>query len=1008
VSRDPSRQHSPGPWPWARSWLLLALILVAFARGTWALGDKSLWWDESLSLHRVKDSLGYVLSNEIILTDNVHSLLTIDNHPPVYFLVLWLATRFFGQSEFALRFPSLFFAVLLVPLLYATTRRLLDDRAGLAAAALGALSPMYLWYGQEARMYVMLAFLSLLSFYCFSRAFFCPLDQLTLYSQQQWIGAYVLVSALVVLTQYLGLLLIFFQLLALGILLLRQRDPSRLLLLSIATMLALALTAFAYALFTLPRATSRAGFRFVPLAELLRDLLNSFSLGLSVDVGDWYVVLVDLIFLLFLVLGFLRLVWPGASSRCRVAGYLLAGFLLVPTALIYLLSYVQPAYMNSRHLILVTPAFYMLLAWGLVSWRGRMGAVVLLGWLVVLGGVSYSTYHYFHNPAYDKDHHREWGAYLQEHVRPGDAVVVAPPHIAELYDYYAGSMEPWIGLPLLGLSAEESIAALESLFERYDRVWLALSHTPPWGDRHRLAETWLNENAFRTDYRAFESYASTVLVACYLRSWPSVQALPSGTQPVEARYNSALRLKGYRLVSEARPDRLLHVQLFWAVDQPGPDQASMLLRLVDEEGHLWGEGEQCPFNGLYPMWQWQQGLLLQDEHELTMQPGTPPGSYRLELVLYERAMEHGCLGVRGRALPALEAETHKGGGESLLLGSVEVGSPLTPIEPGDLGVERRRPVRLGALELVGQSVAPAELAPGQRLDVELYWRAREQPLSDAQVTLRLMNRAEGVHYDLVVRPAGDGHPIDQWLPGDLYKGKFSLRLPEEAPAGRYRLQLLTEAPLQRGGLLAALGRWLRRDEGSLTLAHIPVQSLSARQTAMPATEIPLPADLSISHPLLVTLGDRVRFLGYDLHTDSVQAGDTVSFTLYWQALQTMDISYTVFTHLLGASNEILGQRDGLPHGGAYPTTRWQPGEVIADHYTFSVKAATGPGRYPLEVGMYQLETGIRLQAVDASGQRLPDDRILLEKVTVLPAATATPAIRGELYRVHLPLVVMTR
>jgi len=50
----------------------------------------------------------------------------------------------------------------------------------------------------------------------------------------------------------------------------------------------------------MPDLTQSVGARFLPLFELLRDLLNSFSLGLSVDVADWYVLLIDLLFLLLL------------------------------------------------------------------------------------------------------------------------------------------------------------------------------------------------------------------------------------------------------------------------------------------------------------------------------------------------------------------------------------------------------------------------------------------------------------------------------------------------------------------------------------------------------------------------------------------------------------------------------------------------------------------------------------------------------------------------------------
>ncbi|MBN1138565.1 MAG: glycosyltransferase family 39 protein, partial [Anaerolineae bacterium] len=188
-----------------KRWLLLVLILIAFGRGVFELGVKSLWWDESLSLHRARQDLPTILSNRITLTDSIQQIATVDNHPPVYFLLLGLVVRVLGKTEFALRFPSLVFAVLTVPLLSAAARRLIPRRpaASLAAAALGALSPMYLWYGQEARMYSMLAFLSLLSFYLYLRAFFEPNR-----SRAGWIAAYISVSALLVLTHYLGALLI--------------------------------------------------------------------------------------------------------------------------------------------------------------------------------------------------------------------------------------------------------------------------------------------------------------------------------------------------------------------------------------------------------------------------------------------------------------------------------------------------------------------------------------------------------------------------------------------------------------------------------------------------------------------------------------------------------------------------------------------------------------------------------------------------------------------------------
>lgn len=991
-----------------KQWLLIVLILFAFGRGIWALGDKSLWWDESLSLYRAERDLGFLLSNKIILSDTVNSVVTVDNHPPIYFLLLWLGVRVFGQSEFALRFMSLASVVLIVPLLYIAGKRLLGRRVGLAAAALGALSPMYLWYGQEARMYALVAFLSLLSFYTFIRAFFDPIESFSFRRQWKWIAAYVLASVCIVFTHYLAVLLIAFELIGLGALFLRRADRRRAFLSVIVAVLVVLLLSLSQILSTQADPGGAGGLRFLPVLDLLRDLLNSFSLGLSVDVGQWFVLLIDLGFLLFLILGFLWAAGPGATRDQRKAGLFLAGYLLAPIAFLYLVSYVQPAYLSSRHMIFVTPAFYLLLAAGLARWRGRIAGIAVLGWLLVIGGVGYSTYNYFYDARYDKDDHRAWGAYLRQQVRPGDVVVVDPPHIAELYGYYADSGVPWVGLPLLNSPTTDTVEQLEGLLLGYDRVWLAYSSTPIWGDRQRVPENWLNEQAFRIDYREFQGYGSAVIVACYLRSWPAVSALPDDAHPVDVRYDASLRLAGYRLASPAQPGKLFHVDLFWGIDDFIPEEASVQLRLSDAQGHLWAEGEQCPYNGLYPMWQWQPGLLLRDPHELEILPDTPPGTYQLEVALVSRPTEEGCPGGAGPRIAPMIASPQLLRGESVLLGNVEVGRADAPGDLGDLEIQYRHRARFEGLELLGASLAPASLKPGGRLNVSLYWRAHHASLPDAEFQLRMVDASGETWQEAIIRPVGSGYPTDRWLAGEQYRGQFWVQISDNAPPGRYWLELAPNPPLLQRGLLATLRRWLSGRDGSLRLGSVDVQAWTTRPFVAPATAIPLPIDHEISHPMIAILGDRVRFLGYDLVSDTVPAGEALEFTLYWQPLRPMSMSYSIFTHLLGPSDLILGQKDGIPRDGTYPTTSWQAGEVIVDTYTFVVDPSAPPGRHELEVGMYLLENGVRLPVVGEDGQPMPGDRILLSEITVLPPLPPTPVPQVRQYRVYVPLVMVAR
>lgn len=102
--------------------------------------------------------------------------------------------------------------------------------------------------------------------------------------------------------------------------------------------------------------------------------------------------------------------------------------------------------------------------------------------------------------------------------------------------------------------------------------------------------------------------------------------------------------------------------------------------------------------------------------------------------------------------------------------------------------------------------------------------------------------------------------------------------------------------------------------------------------------------------------------------------------LYWRAAAPIGRAYSVFVHLADAGDQVVAQQDGTPVGGAYPTTAWKPGELLVDGYDLSVNA--GSGTYRLYVGMYDPETLVRVPALTATGEPLPDRRVPLAQVTL--------------------------
>jgi len=128
------------------------LALAAMAR-MYHLDIAGLWADELWGL-RDATSQGWF--------EMVYRIYTYDGHPPGYHLLLRLVTSLFGQSELALRLPSVLAGVLVVFSIYVIGRRFLTVQSALLAAALVAFSFPGILYSQEARSNMLLALTSIL------------------------------------------------------------------------------------------------------------------------------------------------------------------------------------------------------------------------------------------------------------------------------------------------------------------------------------------------------------------------------------------------------------------------------------------------------------------------------------------------------------------------------------------------------------------------------------------------------------------------------------------------------------------------------------------------------------------------------------------------------------------------------------------------------------------------------------------------------------------------------
>ncbi|HWW67421.1 MAG TPA: glycosyltransferase family 39 protein [Solirubrobacterales bacterium] len=140
---------------------MIGLTVLAAAIRFSTLGLQSYRHDEAVTAGRV------LLSG---LSQTMHQVWAGESTPPLYYLLAWLWSHLFGVREVGLRSLSALFGTATIPVAYLVGRELIGRRAGLAVAAIVAVSPMLVWYSQDARAYALLVLLSTTAFLFFLRA----------------------------------------------------------------------------------------------------------------------------------------------------------------------------------------------------------------------------------------------------------------------------------------------------------------------------------------------------------------------------------------------------------------------------------------------------------------------------------------------------------------------------------------------------------------------------------------------------------------------------------------------------------------------------------------------------------------------------------------------------------------------------------------------------------------------------------------------------------------------
>jgi len=903
-------------------WGLLGVTLAALAFGLRAYGleAKSIWLDEALSFHRAS-SLDQAVSG-LMVTGGVPSR---DTQPPLYFVLLYGFLKLAGDSDFAAKFFSAFFSVLTVPVLAAAGRRLGGGRVGLLAALLAALSPLYVWYAQEVRMYALLTFLAALAFYLSLRSAE-DLRRGAYRSGAAWAAAAFLAAGLGILTQYLAVFLV--PALGFGLLAALARRGRPLILAGAALLAAAGPLLLVEALWGRLLTEPTPQFREVSPAVILWDLLGRAAAGLTPE-GP----LLD-----GLAAALLGLVLLGLFKAPDLPGrWWLAGLVLLPAAATALVGAQRPVVSNVRHLIFATPGLYLAAALGLEAVRRRFPrpALILLGGLGA--GPALGLFQYF-DPSLQKDDFRSLVAYLQQNVGPEDLVLVHEAtvlHVFEHYDrgYLRAEALPRFGEAIGGRLPPAFEARLEGLKGAFRRVWFVYWPRSIAGDPTGLVPAWLERNLFAVSDRTFAGRGMGVAVRAYVTRPPTEKAIPDGARTADLSSADGLKILGWQVAEPPTADGRMELSFYFRAEKAAPSDYRLVVRLVDAQDHPWAYFDGRPIPA-WPARRWPPGEVVRADLTLRLAPGTPAGTYRLEVGLAP--------GEAADPAPLLDqagnpAGTLVGLGEVAVPGAYRYRPDFDRAVPDNLGLGCGCGLRL-------RELAPEarEIFAGRLLTVRGYYQlAGSVNPADYRLVLEL-RRGDGA-------AAAGAWPLGPDIPagGGWLAGAYDLRVPVTVGPGEYRLVGRLLGPEGRPeALVGGLGRRLTEVDLGPVRVSVPEQRFDPPQPA---------------HPADVYFGNLLHLLGYTLEAGGE---NRLRVTLYWRVLGNSDRKLKVSVQLF-AGPRLVAQDDAVPVGWTRPASGWVPGEYLTDPHEVSLPPGVGPGELTMRVILYDEATGRRVAAAQA-------------------------------------------
>ena len=396
----------------------------------------------------------YDLHSEDLSFDELNTLSIKDypnsdyGNPPFYYLFLKYWTRLFGDSEFAIRLPSVIFGVLSILVLYYLANLTFNKKIALLSTFIFSINPFHIYLSQQARMYSLFTLFSLLSLFYFFKV-------LKEEGKMNWFFYFVF-NLLNLHTYYFAIFVLFAEFLYFVLFNKYFKRKSKKFLLTMLATLVLFSPQFLkiYSGFLSKTNEVNWGIR---QSEYFISIFDSF-LG-------WNTTFTAIVFLLFLY-GLLR-IEKNIDKKMNLFGIF---YVLFPLIVGFLLSFKMA--ITPRYFIFILPVYIVFISKGLTNIKYKFVQIALILGILLISGFKLAE-------DYSKPNYSQWRevvSYIERNSQKNDLILFDGMCVQFSFDYYyEGNLTREMLLSSVDVTENEIFYNNLNPKLKDNRIWLILS-----------------------------------------------------------------------------------------------------------------------------------------------------------------------------------------------------------------------------------------------------------------------------------------------------------------------------------------------------------------------------------------------------------------------------------------------------------------------------------------------------------------------------------------------------